>query len=94
METIKHTRVRLIAVDEAHCISEWGQAFRPDYLKGSIQSSPVFTTPAYTNLCFSRSICEGNKSRESFMSNCYCLYSCLSSEAIWLYDPHPVAGAD
>lgn len=33
---IEHSRqmkVSLIAVDEAHCISQWGYDFRPDYLK-------------------------------------------------------------
>lgn len=33
IEKIKQARVCLIAVDESHCISQWGYDFRPSYLK-------------------------------------------------------------
>lgn len=31
--SIANIKVSLFAIDEAHCISEWGHNFRPDYLK-------------------------------------------------------------
>lgn len=33
IHAISKQRIALLAIDEAHCISEWGHNFRPDYLK-------------------------------------------------------------
>ncbi|MEI6537761.1 MAG: RecQ family ATP-dependent DNA helicase, partial [Verrucomicrobiaceae bacterium] len=33
MERLGRTKIALLAIDESHCISEWGHNFRPEYLR-------------------------------------------------------------
>ena len=45
LERIKNLPVNLIAIDEAHCISQWGHDFRPAYLKIALLKKEFPTIP-------------------------------------------------
>ncbi len=48
--TLKQAKVSFFAIDEAHCISEWGHDFRPDYLSLSniVKHFPKVPVAAFT----------------------------------------------
>jgi ATP-dependent DNA helicase RecQ len=55
LERIRHAEIGLFVVDEAHCVSQWGHDFRPDYFRladaarwlgaGAIVASTATATP-------------------------------------------------
>ncbi len=51
ISSLKQANVSLFAIDEAHCISQWGHSFRPDYrqmslLKREFPSTPIIALTA------------------------------------------------
>ena len=50
IDTLRNIKLSFVAIDEAHCISEWGHDFRPDYLNLSqiVEEFPEVPVAAFT----------------------------------------------
>jgi ATP-dependent DNA helicase RecQ len=89
-ERVKRMKVNLIAVDEAHCISQWGYDFRPPYLqlaelREALPKVPVIALTATATAQVKRDIQEKlrfpkpNVFQKSF-ARANLSYSCLDNE--------------
>ena len=63
LEAIKSMELGLLAVDEAHCVSQWGHDFRPEYgrvgeIRKDIGSPPVMALTATATAEVEQDVCE------------------------------------
>ena len=62
LEFLRNAVISLVAIDEAHCISEWGHDFRPDYrnlkaLRGHLPGTPFMALTATATRGSERTSC-------------------------------------
>ncbi|MGG1659611.1 RecQ family ATP-dependent DNA helicase [Brevibacillus sp. NRS-1366] len=62
-EILKRAKVSMVAIDEAHCISQWGHDFRTDYLRlpevvTQLGNPPVLAVTATATKTVQEEICE------------------------------------
>jgi ATP-dependent DNA helicase RecQ len=62
LQSLTRLRIALFAIDEAHCISEWGHNFRPEYLKlasiaRSVKAERILALTATATPSVVRDIC-------------------------------------
>ncbi|WP_350286090.1 ATP-dependent DNA helicase RecQ [uncultured Croceitalea sp.] len=73
-ERMQEMNVNLIAIDEAHCISQWGHDFRPAYLQCSVirelhPEVPMVALTATATADVTKDIIESLRLRDPFISN-------------------------
>lgn len=80
VERIKQLPINLIAIDEAHCVSQWGHDFRPAYLKiknlkNDFPNIPFLAVTASATERVQKDIIEhlNLKGHERFLKNRFCV---------------------
>jgi ATP-dependent DNA helicase RecQ len=63
LDRLRRVKISLLAIDEAHCISEWGHNFRPEYLRlarvaEELKLKPVLALTATATPDVARDICK------------------------------------
>src|SRR5690625_3548653 len=58
LDLLRRAEIALLAIDEAHCVSQWGHDFRPDYLGLSVLAEAFPDVP-----CIVFRVCKPTSSR-------------------------------
>ncbi len=78
---LKKGKVSLFAIDEAHCISEWGHDFRPEYRKLKLLRNPQTGFPGIPIIALTATATE--RVREDIMYRSWAWRYLLKKVLIW-----------
>lgn len=70
----EHMKISLIAVDEAHCISQWGHDFRPEYTKLAVLKSKFKDVPFMALTATADKLTREDIVKQLGMTDAKCLY--------------------
>ncbi len=74
-ELLSHTRISLFAIDEAHCVSQWGHDFRPEYMQLSILAERFPAVPRIALTATADAIVRNEITTKLNLNNARCFIS-------------------
>ena len=82
LDRIKNLKINLIAIDEAHCVSQWGHDFRPAYLKINILKQHFTTIPFIALTATATQRVQDDLIAQLNLQNCVCFTKSFERENI------------
>ena len=82
LDRIKNLKINLIAIDEAHCVSQWGHDFRPAYLKINVLKQHFTSIPFIALTATATQRVQDDLIAQLNLQNCVCFTKSFERENI------------